>query len=218
MALKYMLLAMIEVLPRTGYELTKAFDQVLSNFWSADQRQVYHALDKLEADGWIAAERVVQENAPNKNVFSITPLGKEELERWLRTPQPPQPLRLEWMAQFFFGGLLEPQEIEPLIVARLARLLVRQSEMRGHIADYQRIFNSDNPNRVVSGRVFALRMMLFRYVLRQHEMERVWLAEMSALLEELKISTLAEDMAITRRLIQALLDDFPAARPENEEE
>lgn len=207
MALKYMLLAMIQVQPRTGYQLTKVFDHVLSNFWSADQRQVYHALDKLEADCWIAAERVVQDNAPNKNVYSITPEGLEELRKWLGTPQPPPPVRLDWMAQIFFGGLLEPDELEPVIAARLERMETREAEMRGHIADYQRIL--DNPALILSGRMFALRMLLFRYVLAQQQSERIWLEEMVTMLNELQNEP-ADDMDAAKRLLKGLLRDFPA--------
>ncbi|MBK8026267.1 MAG: PadR family transcriptional regulator [Chloroflexi bacterium] len=201
-ALKYMLLAMIDIMPRTGYELGKLFDHILSNFWTADQRQVYHALDKLESDGWITAERIIQESAPNKNVYSITPTGKEALRSWLTTPQPPQPTRQEWLAQVFFGGLVEPEALEALIDGRKASLEARASDLERHLADYQRVL--ENPPPRDWGWMFALRMMMFRYVRAQHQAERRWLEEVRVVLELLKTLP-PDDLLLAKRLLKELL-------------
>ncbi|MBL8133094.1 MAG: PadR family transcriptional regulator [Anaerolineae bacterium] len=208
MALKNMLLAMIEIQPRTGYELSKVCEHVLSNFWTADQRQVYHALDKMEGDGWISAEVIIQESAPNKKVYSITTQGMEALERWLTTWQPPQPVRREALAQIFFGGLVPPDALGDLMAGWRESLEARRTSLRGHLADYERILA--HPPARDWGWLFSLRMMMFRYVVAQLNLERQWLEETGQLLDIIREHA-RDDMQPAQEMLRSLLEDFDEA-------
>jgi len=71
----------------TGYELDKVFKESLAYFWHAKGSQIYCELDSMERKGWLTSERVVQEEKPNKRVYTITDDGKAEFMDWLSSPE-----------------------------------------------------------------------------------------------------------------------------------
>ncbi|MET9518662.1 PadR family transcriptional regulator [Streptomyces sp. NPDC002994] len=64
----------------SGYQLAKAFDIGVANFWHALPQQLYAELAKLEKEGLVAGRQVVQEARPNKRLFRVTEAGLAELE------------------------------------------------------------------------------------------------------------------------------------------
>ncbi|MCL2873538.1 MAG: PadR family transcriptional regulator [Defluviitaleaceae bacterium] len=87
MSLKHGLLGLLNCEgPTTGYDLDKFFKNSLAHFWQAKSSHIYRELGKMEDEGWLTSERVLQEEKPNKRVYSITPLGKSELLNWLSSP------------------------------------------------------------------------------------------------------------------------------------
>jgi DNA-binding PadR family transcriptional regulator len=70
----------------TGYELDKEFKRSLGYFWFAKQQQIYRELDEMEKKGWLTSERIMQNEKPNKRVYSITNEGKAEFTDWLNLP------------------------------------------------------------------------------------------------------------------------------------
>ena len=87
MSLKHGLLGLLANEPMTGYELNKEFNTSLGYFWNAKAQQIYRELDEMEKKGWLTSERVIQDEKPNKRVYSITPLGNAELLDWLSSPK-----------------------------------------------------------------------------------------------------------------------------------
>lgn len=73
----------------SGYELSKRFDVSVANYWAATSQQLYRELERMEADGVVAAEVIEQERRPNKREFSITDAGRDELVR--QTGDAPRP-------------------------------------------------------------------------------------------------------------------------------
>ena len=87
MSLRHGLLGMLNTLPMTGYDLHKEFRETLGYFWHVNSQQVYKELDAMEKNGWLVSERVIQNEKPNKRVYSITAKGKAELASWLSEPE-----------------------------------------------------------------------------------------------------------------------------------
>ena len=87
MSLRHGLLGLINNQPMTGYELNKEFKASLGNFWHATSQQIYKDLDSMEKNGWLISERVIQNEKPNKRVYSITAKGKAEFLDWLSSPE-----------------------------------------------------------------------------------------------------------------------------------
>lgn len=89
MALQDAILAAIANGEASGYDMAKAFDVTVSNFWAASPQQLYRELDKMEAAGLIEARAVHQQKRPNKRLFSLTDQGRTALHDFtIRTPKP----------------------------------------------------------------------------------------------------------------------------------
>lgn len=89
MSVRNALLGLLANGPLHGYELKASFETRLLPESPLNYGQVYASLDRLERDGLVEHEVVVQEEKPDKKVFRITPRGREELDRWLDAPSPP---------------------------------------------------------------------------------------------------------------------------------
>src|ERR1044072_9019044 len=86
MSLKYAVLAALLEGEASGYELSKAFDVSLANFWPATPQQLYRELERLAGDGLIEARVVQQERRPNKRLFTLTETGREDLRGFAEAP------------------------------------------------------------------------------------------------------------------------------------
>ncbi|WP_043262777.1 PadR family transcriptional regulator [Streptomyces sp. CT34] len=93
MALRHAVLAALLDEELSGYQLTKAFDLGVANFWHAQPQQLYAELTRLEKDGLITGREVVQETRPNKRLFQVTDAGLAELERFTATATKPSFIR-----------------------------------------------------------------------------------------------------------------------------
>ncbi|WP_433857423.1 PadR family transcriptional regulator [Streptomyces kronopolitis] len=93
MALKHAVLAALLDGEYSGYQLAKAFDIGVANFWHALPQQLYAELAGLEAAGLVTGRQVVQETRPNKRLFSVTDEGLAELERFAAAASRPSFIR-----------------------------------------------------------------------------------------------------------------------------
>ncbi|MBL1291208.1 PadR family transcriptional regulator [Streptomyces sp. NPDC057067] len=93
MALRHAVLAALLDGEYSGYQLAKAFDIGVANFWHALPQQLYAELTKLEKEGLIAGRQVVQETRPNKRLFQVTKAGRAELEDFAAAVSKPSSIR-----------------------------------------------------------------------------------------------------------------------------
>ena len=108
--LKHGILGLISNGDKTGYEIMTVFRDSLKHFWTAQTSQIYRELQTLEKAGWISQRSVAQIGKPDKNVFSITPAGHEEMLRWLRDDSLPSGIRNPFLMKTFFMGELPVEE------------------------------------------------------------------------------------------------------------
>lgn len=108
--LKHGILGLISNGDKTGYDIMTVFRDSLNHFWTAQTSQIYRELQTMEKSGWISQTHVTQAGKPDKNVFSITPAGREELLRWLRQDNIPAGYRNPFLLKTFFMGELPVQE------------------------------------------------------------------------------------------------------------
>jgi DNA-binding PadR family transcriptional regulator len=110
MSLRYAILGLLAIRPRTGYDISKMYDRSITFFWHASHSQIYPELRKLEEEGLVEVEMFDEEPRPRK-VYSITEKGGEELLRWLREPTDLPPFRNVFLLKAFFFGLLPKEDI-----------------------------------------------------------------------------------------------------------
>ncbi len=99
MALKDAILAALAHGESSGYDLAKAFDVSVANYWTATPQQLYRELDKMAAAGLVAARVVEQSKRPNKRVFSLTDEGRAALRAYTVAEPRPTAIRDELMVQ-----------------------------------------------------------------------------------------------------------------------
>ncbi|MEU8137104.1 PadR family transcriptional regulator [Streptodolium elevatio] len=99
MALRNAIMATLLRGEASGYDLAKSFDASVANFWMATPQQLYRELDRMEADGLIAARVVEQERRPNKRLFSLTETGRAALRAFTAEPTRPGAYRDELLVK-----------------------------------------------------------------------------------------------------------------------
>ncbi len=105
---KYAVLGLLTYAPLSGYDIRRIYEQSLGNFWSESYGAIYPILKKLEEEGLATREVERGEGKPDRNVYTITDLGREEMHRWLA--QPPEPIkeRVELLLKLFHGWEVGP--------------------------------------------------------------------------------------------------------------
>jgi DNA-binding PadR family transcriptional regulator len=97
------ILGLLQKRSYTGYEMKHLFETVFSFFFDASFGTIYPALSKMEQLGYITKENIVQENRPNKNVYTITALGKEQFSEYMSSPVEKETMRSDFHMRMFFG-------------------------------------------------------------------------------------------------------------------
>ncbi|GAB3677413.1 PadR family transcriptional regulator [Actinocorallia lasiicapitis] len=83
----------------SGYDLAKAFDASVANYWVATPQQLYRELEKMAEEGLVEAHVVHQERRPDKRLFALTELGREALHTFTAGPTKPGAMREELMVK-----------------------------------------------------------------------------------------------------------------------
>jgi DNA-binding PadR family transcriptional regulator len=126
MALAHAILASLIDRPCSGYDLAKQFDGSVGFFWSASHQQIYRELSKLESQGWIASETILQEGRPDKKRYHVTETGAQQLAEWMKRPCEPTPIKEDLLVKIFGGYVIPKQtllkQIESHRQAHLERL------------------------------------------------------------------------------------------------
>ena len=108
--LKHGILGLLNYHPMTGYEIMLVFRDSLRFFWNAQTSQIYRELQTLEEKGWVDKTPMPQQSKPDKNIYSITPDGHDELLRWLSDGAPVLSSRSHILMKVFFLGERSPGE------------------------------------------------------------------------------------------------------------
>lgn len=112
MSLPHGVLGFLNYGSMSGYDLAKAFSSSVQFFWNAQNSQIYLVLDKLEKQGFVTHQLVVQTDKPSKKLYSITEAGRAEFLRWLAAPN--ESISVEFKSAFlmkvFFSGNRTPAE------------------------------------------------------------------------------------------------------------
>ena len=96
MALEHAILVSLAEKSASGYDLARRFDKSIGHFWKASHQQIYKVLARMESDKWVKSDLVAQNGRPDKKVYAITDVGRDELLGWTAEPTPPEALRSEF--------------------------------------------------------------------------------------------------------------------------
>jgi DNA-binding PadR family transcriptional regulator len=126
---RLVLLGVLRNEPMHGYRIKQTLHEWHMDFWADVQGgSIYAGLKRLVSEGYVERVGSSREgNRPLRTTYRITPSGREELRRLLRTFwTPPARFARPVDLALHFSLELSPEEIEPLLEERL-RALENQS-------------------------------------------------------------------------------------------
>ncbi len=90
--------------PMSGYDIKKEIEASVNYFWHESYGQIYPILKRLVVEGLATKSIEEQVGKPDRNVYTLTDKGREELRRWLTEPAENQVERIEILLKLFFGA------------------------------------------------------------------------------------------------------------------
>jgi PadR family transcriptional regulator AphA len=108
------ILGMITLGRRSGYEIKQLVDKSTRHFWAASYGQIYPELRRLEEEGLIRG-RPEPSGARPRTAYDLTAQGEEALRGWLASPADLiYELRDEGMLKLFFSDAAPEHRLETI--------------------------------------------------------------------------------------------------------
>lgn len=142
---EYAILGLLHDGPLHGYALRKRVDEALTPFWTIATSQIYSALHSIQDKDLVNVEIQTQDAHPPRKVYLITQRGREEFNRWCRSPvHHLRDMRVEFLAKLYFLRRAEDKAAISLIddqATFLERLRARVSQHRDLPTDDRTLAN-----------------------------------------------------------------------------
>lgn len=98
--------------PMSGYDIKQMMENSVSYFFDASFGAIYPALRKMEKEGLVEKQVILQEGKPNKNLFAITDSGKEQFQQYLNSPITPTIMRSDILIRIFFARFTTKENVQ----------------------------------------------------------------------------------------------------------
>jgi PadR family transcriptional regulator AphA len=82
------LLGLLAERERSGYDLLKRAESSVAHMWAPAKSQLYAVLPRLVDAGLARRRSVRQQGRPDKQVYRLTPAGRNAVRHWLETSTP----------------------------------------------------------------------------------------------------------------------------------
>jgi DNA-binding PadR family transcriptional regulator len=113
------ILGMIALGNRTGYDIKRMVDKSTRRFWAASYGQIYPELGRLEQAGLVRG-RAEPTGGRARRVYELTDSGLDALRAWLASEEEPAyEVRDEDVLKLFFSDSLPERRIENLRAMRV---------------------------------------------------------------------------------------------------
>jgi DNA-binding PadR family transcriptional regulator len=168
-SLKHAILGFIELMPLSGYDLSKMFHASVNFYWPATHPQIYRTLKRLLEDGMVTSEIVEQTDVPDKKIYSITELGRNELAEWVSSQPELTNMRHPFLVQIAFANLLETPQIIALFEAYAEKLRARLDRYHGDQQRQQLEFARSEKERFLWNLILANGISAFECELKWAE-------------------------------------------------
>lgn len=112
-------LGMLAVGPKSGYDIKSIVDHSTRFFWAASYGQIYPELKRLADAGLIQATGEA-EGARRRTTYRLTTAGRRAFRDWLRATEQTHELRDEGLLKLFFAGNLRRDDAIRILRAKQA--------------------------------------------------------------------------------------------------
>lgn len=168
------LLALLSQRPRHGYELKDLFEAALGGNWELNSGQIYSSLDRLARDALVVQEGIEKGGGPDKRLWALTDLGRQELANWLASPVPRDyRLRDELYLKLMLTLVVEPGKARQV-------LMVQRRELFQELHELTTRRNLLDPRRQLA------RILLLDSAIMHTEAELRWLDMVEARLDDIR--------------------------------
>lgn len=130
---KFAILGCLSMKPMSGYDVKKHIGSGMSNFWQENLGHIYPVLKKLELEGLVTKEVIVQEGRPSKNLYRTTRAGLDDLRQWLDLQEETRYIRDEFLLKILFGALVPTARS----IERIDGQQARAEETLAHFLNHQ---------------------------------------------------------------------------------
>ena len=176
MSVSYTILGVLIDAPAHGYSIRKQLEETFSKDLGLNDGQLYPALAKLEAHGWIEKEVVEQRSSPTKHLYRVTESGREAFQLWLEGVEHDE--ARERLGFFWRDGFLQRCSFFANLPPDVAAEQVRGSTRRDRAVPRSRLESvlADSELREAD----PYRRMILEYGVRLQRMREQWLEELLA--------------------------------------
>ncbi|MCW2543855.1 MAG: Transcriptional regulator, PadR family [Frankiales bacterium] len=145
MSVPHTLLGLLEVQPRHGYDLKRAYDGHFGHDRPLKPGQVYATLGRLERDGFVAVTGTARQGGPDRTTYAVTPDGVTDLDRWFAVPEGPSPYLQPVLLAKVLLAVQSGRNAQALLDAQRAEHLVAMRELTAQKAgaDLDRVLGLD---------------------------------------------------------------------------
>ncbi|MFI5657143.1 PadR family transcriptional regulator [Streptomyces sp. NPDC051684] len=140
MSIGHTLLGLLESGPRHGYDLKRTFDETFGHDKPLHYGQVYSTMSRLLKNGLVEVDGIEAGGGPERKRYAITEAGVTDVQRWLATPEKPEPYLQSTLYTKVVLALLTRRDATELLDAqrsehlRLMRILTDRKR-KGDLAD-----------------------------------------------------------------------------------
>jgi|SRR5919108_2096419 DNA-binding PadR family transcriptional regulator len=143
----YVILGMLALGMRTGYDIKALVDVSTRCFWAASYGQIYPELQRLEQAGLVRGEPDPQDGRRRK-LYELTPAGERALREWIAADAPLHlELRHEGLLKFFFADAVGPEERVELL-RRMRTVHEAEADRLRRIAESARAKQAERGKRM----------------------------------------------------------------------
>ena len=125
------ILGMLKLGLRTGYDIKKATDLSTRFFWGASYGQIYPELKRLTEAGLVRA-RPQPRGKVKRTEYRLTAAGERALQDWLTANDSIYEFRDEGLLRLFFGDLVAKEDV-------LANLRIRRETFQHYLERFREI-------------------------------------------------------------------------------
>lgn len=123
------ILGMLAMGPRSGYEIKSFADNSTRYFWTASYGQIYPELRRL-ADAGLIEGTDKPTGGRQRTVYSLTKAGRHALKDWHELPPEVFEYRDEWMLKLFFAGAVDAERAAEIARGRAELARETADELR----------------------------------------------------------------------------------------
>lgn len=91
----------------SGYEIKQRFESIFSYFFDASYGTIYPTLNRMETNGLLIKETVIQEGKPNKHVYTITDSGKGIFYEYMNEAIEDDTYRSDFLMRLYFAQYVD---------------------------------------------------------------------------------------------------------------